>query len=592
MQPSKEKRPTLRRLLGFLGPLRAAYLGSMLGTALVRTTERMFIAYVIKLFVDAIVASNIDALWYSVELWFIFLLIWIPVNVLLAYLWRATTLRVITNLRQRIFSHLQRLPLGFHERRHSGDLASVLTNDVSAVEQTFQEDLLTLVNASLQGLLAAVFMAVLNWKLALVVVITGLLPIGINALFAGPLRKVGDAVQQHLAETSERLADLLAGFSVVRTYNLGSWILERFQRANRALLDSSLSRVRLNSNLNAANNFSGMLILVLPLGLGAYMVLTGETTFGTLVAMIQLNGPIQFFVYSLGGTISRIQGSLAAADRILDVLESPIEPEHYEETGGAAGSVPPAGSLLAFEDVHFGYEDEQNVLKGMSFAVRQGQMAAFVGPSGGGKSTIFKLLLGGYPVNRGKIWMSGKSINSFRLSDLRDQFAYIPQDAYLYTGSIQENIAYGKPGATPEEVNAAAIAAYAHEFIMDFPEGYQTKVGERGARLSGGQRQRIAIARALLKDAPVLLLDEATSALDSESEELVQRALGVLMKGRTVLVIAHRLSTIEHADVIYAVEDGKVVEAGTHAELLAQKGLFYRLHELQFREEGEVSAAG
>jgi ATP-binding cassette subfamily B protein len=200
--------------------------------------------------------------------------------------------------------------------------------------------------------------------------------------------------------------------------------------------------------------------------------------------------------------------------------------------------------------------------------------------------------LGGDPVTRGRIWMEGKSINSFTLSDLRDQFAYIPQDAYLYTGTILENISYGKPGATQEEVTAAATAAYAHEFIMDFPEGYQTKVGERGARLSGGQRQRIAIARALLKDAPVLLLDEATSALDSESEELVQRALGVLMKGRTVLVIAHRLSTIEHADVIYAVDGGKVVEAGTHAELMAKKGLFYHLHELQFRDEGEANPAG
>ena len=331
--------------------------------------------------------------------------------------------------------------------------------------------------------------------------------------------------------------------------------------------------------------------MLLPMGIGAYMVLTGETTFGVLVALIQLNGPIQFFVYSLGGTISHIQGSLAAADRILDVLEAPAEPEHYPETGPAAGAAPSAQTLLAFEDVRFGYEEGQEVLKGMSFAVRPGQMAAFVGSSGGGKSTIFKLLLGGYPVGQGRIWMGGKSINSFTLSDLRDQFAYIPQDAYLYTGSILENISYGKPGASQEEVSAAAKAAYAHEFIMEFPEGYQTRVGERGARLSGGQRQRIAIARALLKNAPVLLLDEATSALDSESEELVQRALSVLMKGRTVLVIAHRLSTIEHADVIYAVDGGVVVEAGTHAELLAQRGLFYRLHDLQFREEEEASAA-
>ncbi len=591
MQTAKPKRPTLPLLLGFLGPLRGAYLGSMLGTALVRTAERMFIAYVVKLFVDSIVATDLVALRNSVLTWIIFLVIWIPASVLLNYLFRATTMRVIANLRQRIFGHLQRLPLGFHERRHSGDLASVMTNDVSAVEQTFQEDLLTLVNASLQGVLAAILMAVLNWKLALVVVITGLLPIGINALFAGPLRKAGDAVQKHLGETSERLADLLAGYTVVRTYNLAGWIRGRFQHANQELLDSGLGRVRLDASLNAANNFSGTLIFLLPMGIGAYMALTGETTFGVLVALIQLNGPIQFFVYSLGGTISHIQGALAAADRILDVLEAPVEPKHYAEPGGAVSVVPPANALLAFEDVRFGYDDGQEVLKGMSFAVQPGQMAAFVGTSGGGKSTIFKLLLGGFPIRQGRIWMAGKSINSLALSDLRDQFAYIPQDAYLYTGSILENISYGRLGATQEEVSAAARAAYAHEFITEFPEGYQTRVGERGARLSGGQRQRIAIARALLKDAPVLLLDEATSALDSESEELVQRALNVLMKGRTVLVIAHRLSTIEHADVIYAVDGGVVAESGTHAELLARKGVFYHLHELQFREEGEASTA-
>ena len=591
MQLSKPKRQTMQLLLGFLGSLRGAYLGSMLGSALVRTAERMFIAYVIKLFVDSIVATDIGALWTSVEIWIIFLVLWIPANVLLVYLWRATTTRVIVNLRQRIFSHLQRLPLGFHESRHSGDLASVMTNDVSAVEQTFQEDLLNLVSASLQGVLAVVFMMVLNWKLALVVIVTGLVPLVVNTLFAGPLRKAGEAVQKHLGETSERLADLLAGYTVVRTYNLGAWIQERFHHANQELLDSGLGRVRLNSSLNAANNFSGMLVLLLPLGIGTYWVLTGETTFGILIAMVQLNGPIQFFVSSLGGTISNIQGALAAADRILDVLETPVEPEHYEEIGAPASIAPPADTLLSFENVRFGYEDENEVLKGMSFDVRPGQVAAFVGPSGGGKSTIFKLLLGGYPVRQGKIWMAGKSINSLALSDLRDQFAYIPQDAYLYTGSILENISYGKPGATQAEVTAAAKAAYAHDFVEEFPEGYQTKVGERGARLSGGQRQRIAIARALLKDAPVLLLDEATSALNSESEELVQRALSVLMKGRTVLVIAHRLSTIEDADVIYAVDGGTVVEAGTHAELLARKGLFYHLHELQFREDEEVNPA-
>ncbi|MBL7200692.1 MAG: ABC transporter ATP-binding protein [Anaerolineae bacterium] len=590
MSKAKGRRGTFRRMLGFLKPWRTAYLATLLGLALTLAAERTYIAYVVKLFVDSVTDASLDLLWRSVRIWGLFLLGWIPLNIVLSLLWRSVTLRAIANLRQTIFGHLQRLPLGYHEQRHSGGLISVLTNDVTAAEQAFQQDMLNLVNASLQGISAAVYMLVLDWRLALVTIASGLVPLVINALFADPLRRAGETVQGRLGELSERLADLLAGYQVVRTFSLGEWIMARFGVANRELLEGGLRRVRLDSALAAANGLGGVSFLV-PMGVGAYMVLNGQTSFGIMVALIQLNGPIQFLVYSLGGTITRIQSSLAAADRILAVLDTEPEPERY---GGAEGKVidsPNPNTLLEFKDVSFAYEEERAVLGGMSFEVDQGQVAAFVGPSGGGKSTIFKLLLGCYPVREGAVYVSGRSVRAYRLSELRDLFAYIPQDAYLYSGSILDNIRYGKPGASEAEVIAAARAAYAHEFISEFPEAYETKVGERGARLSGGQRQRIAIARALLKDAPVLLLDEATSALDSESEQVVQQALGVLMRGRTVLVIAHRLSTVEHADVIYAVENGRVVEAGTQDELLERKGLFHRLHELQFRDEEEESVA-
>jgi ATP-binding cassette subfamily B protein len=584
------RRHSVWQLFDFLKPWRAAYIASLIGLALVLTAERLFIAYVLKLFVDAITTRTLDVLWYSVEIWLVFLVVWIPLNTLLSYWWRAVTLRAITNLRQRVFSHLQRLPLGYHEQRHTGDLVSVLTNDVTTAERAFQQDMLDLVNATLQGISAAVFMLVLNWQLALVIIGSGFIPLIVNTLFAGPLRHAGEAVQARLGEMSERLSDLLAGSQVVRTYNLEQWIRAHFGRANDALLQSSLHRVKLESLLAGANGL-GLATFVLPMAAGAYMVLNGQTTFGVLIALVQLNNPIQFFVQSLGGTITRIQAALAGADRILAVLEAPREPERYQEevisipAQVASRNGSGSNALLAFDNVTFAYADGKPVLQGMSFAVRQGQVAAFVGPSGGGKSTLFKLLLGCYPLREGMVWVHQQAINTCRLSDLRDQFAYIPQDAYLYAGSIMDNIRYGKAGATNEEVIAAARAAYAHDFISAFPEGYNTRVGERGARLSGGQRQRIAIARALLKDAPVLLLDEATSALDSESEALVQQALDVLMRGRTVLVIAHRLSTIEHADMIYVVDGGHVVEAGTQAELMQLHGLFHRLHDLQFSDE-------
>ncbi len=591
--PANRQRRTLWRLFGFLKPWRSAYFASLIGLAVALSTERAFVAYVIKMFVDAITGARPDLLWRSVEIWLLFVVVWIPLGVLLTYLWRSVTVRAVANLRQVIFGHLQRLPLGYHERRHSGDLLSVLTNDVSVAEQAFQQDMLNLVNATLQGVSGAALMLTLDWQLALVIFACGMVPLVINGLFASSLRVAGEAVQGRLGTLSERLSDLLAGYQVVRTYSLGDWILGHFGTANRDLLESGLKRVRLESALAGLNGL-GMAMFVVPMGVGAYAVLQGATTFGTLFALTQLNNQIQYFVSSIGGTIARIQASLAAADRILAVLDAPPEPECYGESGAGGTAEAPdargadananANALLEFRNVSFAYDGGQEVLQGMSFRVRQGQVAAFVGPSGGGKSTLFKLLLGGYPVRQGAVYVAGRSINSYRLAELRDQFAYIPQDAYLYSGSILENIRYGKPGAAQEEVIAAAKAAYAHDFICEFPDGYQTLVGERGARLSGGQRQRIAIARALLKDAPVLLLDEATSALDSESEGWVQRALEVLMRGRTVLIIAHRLSTIEHAGVIFAVDGGRVVEAGTHDELLRRDGLFRRLHDLQFRE--------
>jgi len=234
--------------------------------------------------------------------------------------------------------------------------------------------------------------------------------------------------------------------------------------------------------------------------------------------------------------------------------------------------------------VRFSYSDGLPILQEVSFDIQEGQVAALVGPSGSGKSTIFRLLMGHYPVPYGRVTVFGKPLHAYSLRELRDLFAFVPQDAYLYSGSVLENIRYGKPGASEEEITAAAKASYAHDFILELPEGYHTLVGERGARLSGGQRQRIAIARALIKNAPVLLLDEATSSLDSESEELVQQALQVLMRGRTTIAIAHRLSTIEHADIIYVMEAGRVVEQGRHAELVGQAGLYNKLYLLQFKD--------
>jgi ATP-binding cassette subfamily B protein len=589
---------TLWRLFGFLKPKLLQYFTAMIIVAAFFASERMFAGFSVKWFTDSIANKDMGLLKRTVIYNVIFYAGLTLATPVFLYLWRTSIVQGTANLRQAIFSHLQRLPLGYYESRHSGEAMSILTNDVAAAEQAYQDNFLNLVRRLMEGLAAVVFMMILKWDLALLMILGGLAPLIISTLYAKPFRKVGTESQEKLAGLSERLSDLLAGFQVVRTFSLGEWILKRFNASNQQVLEVNLRRVRLESTLAMWNNLAGVGTAI-PLLAGAYMVLVGQTTLGTLLGLIQLNGPVINMVYSISWIISGIQGSLAASDRILKVLDAAPEPERYPAPAGlpaAAGrpaatgrpaadsAVPQAGSVVEFRQVRFSYSDGLPILQDISFDIHEGQVAALVGPSGSGKSTIFRLLMGHYPVPRGRVTVFGKPLHTYSLRELRDLFAFVPQDAYLYSGTVLENIRYGKPGASEEEITAAARASYAHDFILELPGGYQNLVGERGARLSGGQRQRIAIARALLKNAPVLLLDEATSSLDSESEELVQQALQVLMRGRTTVAIAHRLSTIEYADIIYVMEAGHVVEQGRHAALVGKEGLYSHLYQLQFKD--------
>jgi len=578
-------RPSLLRLLDLLKPRQGKYILGLTGRVAISTIERLYIAYIAKYAIDAITSGDQELFRATLINFVLFYLGYLFVAPFILYLWHSAIYEGTAHIRETVFKHLQRLPMGYHELHHSGDALSILTNDVSSAEKAYQNDLLLLFEASAHGLTAAIFMLLLNWQLALLIIASGLMPLIINTLFAKPLRHIGDAVQKNLGELSERMTDLLAGYAVVRTFNLGDWILEHFEQANGQVLHSSLRRVRTEAALAGANDFGG-LFGIIPMATGAYLVLIGQTTFGVLIGLVQLSNQIYYFVYSLGSTISRVQAALAAADRVLALLDEPVEPERYAALPTLPGRPADTSALIAFEQVDFAYNGGANILNALSFSVQPGQVVAFAGPSGGGKSTIFKLLLGCYPIQHGTIQVDQRALHATPLADLRDRFAYVPQDSYLFAGTIYDNIRYGKPAAGEAEIVAAAQAAFAHDFIREFPAGYQTVVGERGARLSGGQRQRISIARALLKNAPILLLDEATSALDSESEQIVQQALEVLMRGRTTLVIAHRLSTILNADQIFVIDGGKVAEAGRHQELLAQKGIYANLFELQYKLQG------
>jgi ATP-binding cassette, subfamily B, bacterial len=578
------------RLLALIRPKHKQYLLSLGLRVALTTTERVVIAFLAKQVMDAITLPDRPTFYASLINWGVFYLGYTIISPFVIYFWRSTLYEATANIRETIFKHLNRLPLGYHEAHHSGEALSILTNDLTAAERAYQDDLLMLAEATAQGLGAVIAMLLINWQLALLVLLSGVAPLIVNTLFAKPLRKIGEEVQERLGGISERMSDLLAGYQVIRTFNLGEWILSRFEQANDQVLGSSLKRVRTEAALAGANDFAGIFSF-LSLVAGGYFAMTGLTTLGSMIALIQLSNNVNYFVYTIGGTISRVQSALAAADRILALLDNPQEPAAYATVLPAVVQETPAAPLLAFRQVRFGYAQDEDILNQLSFTVEKGQMVALAGPSGGGKSTILKLLLGCYPLRGGEINLAGGSIAHRPLAELREVFAYVPQDSYLFAGTIYDNIRYGKPDASESEIQAAAQAAFAHEFITKFPEGYQTVVGERGARLSGGQRQRIAIARALLKNAPILLLDEATSALDSESEQVVQQALQVLMEGRTTLVVAHRFSTILHADSIYVIQEGKLVEQGNHEELMALEGVYRNLFDIQFKQEQEAQEA-
>jgi ABC-type multidrug transport system fused ATPase/permease subunit len=457
----------------------------------------------------------------------------------------------MTEIRQKAFCHVEKLPINQFEKRHSGDVLSRMTNDLNSIEHIYADALSGIIYAIIVGVGAAVSMFALNWKIALYSIGLGLVTFYINTRFADSFREINDRIQQSYGKMTELLSDLFSGVQLVKMFQLENVIVKKYDDANKKTTDLIVTRTRKYAVLDSINSILGSLSFIGIIIIGGMMALKKSTDFGTVMAFIKLQGNISFMFFQAGNLVTDLQRVLAGANRVFELLDESVEPEKYSIV-----NVPTAKSAIEMNNVVFEYVDEEAVLNHINISIPFRQTVALVGPSGCGKSTIVKILLGFYPVKSGSISILGKPLNSYTLAEIRDMMAYVPQDAYLFDGTIEENIRYGKQNATKKEIIAAAIAANADKFILEQPEGYSTQIGERGSRLSGGQRQRIAIARAFLKDAPILLLDEATSALDAKSERQVQEALELLMKGRTVIIIAHRLSTIEKADRIYVVDKG------------------------------------
>jgi len=499
-----------------------------------------------------------------------------PIATLGRYALTMAMLRTLTSIRTSLFRVISRLPMRHLDARHSGDLISRATNDVQTVGTMLLRVMSGFAQAIAQGGIGMTAIFVIEWRLGFVALAVGLTSFGVGARFAKTLSRRSDQMQSSISTMTERLSDLLAGIRVARMFRLEGEVQSRYASAADRAAQRTIAHARSQAAFDAVQGIIGWFQSFGSLALGLYLFSQGELLVGAVWAIVHIQGNASYLFDYLGRFLTSIQRGLAGGRRILEVLDLPAESD-----GDGTGTSREAS--IALRDVSFSYADEGDrpALRSVSICARRGEVVALVGPSGGGKSTLLKLLLGFYAAAEGEIRLGGIPICDRSLHELRRLTAYVPQDAYLFSGTIRDNIGYGRPSATEAEIVEAAKAANAHGFILEQPDGYETDVGEGGSYLSGGQRQRIAIARALLRDAPILLLDEATSALDSESERLVQDALDVLMEGRTTIAVAHRLSTIEHADRIYVLDGGRVVEEGRHDDLHRADGLYRRLHDLQ-----------
>lgn len=493
------------------------------------------------------------------------------------------THRFSYDIRNEFYQRMQSLPFSFHDRTQTGDLMSRVTSDITETERFVGIGLMDLTASVL--MLGGVIIAMVLESASLALI--GLIPIpflvAATVRFGSIVRPRFKGIQEQMGVLSSAMQESLTGIRVVKAFAREPYELEKFDRENEEWFDRRFTLIRTWANNWPFFTFTLAISIFLLLWFGGPQALAGEITVGTLFALISyvlmLNGPVQ----RLGFLVNLAASAGGSATRAFEIIDTPDEitdrPDAIELTD-VTGDV-------VFENVTFGYGQRKRILHDVSFHARPGETVALIGPTGSGKSTIINLMPRFYDVDSGHILVDGIDIREVTQKSLRRHIGAVLQDSFLFSTTIAENIAYGRSGASREEIEEAARAARAHDFIVSFPDGYDTRVGERGVTLSGGQKQRIAIARALLSDPRILILDDSLSNVDTETEHLIQQALAVLMEGRTTFIIAQRLVTLKNADRILVIEDGRIVQRGTHDELLAAGGLYRQIYDLQLRDQEE-----
>ena len=553
------------------------------------TAINILIAHFIGDLIDAAVWGQYQDVLNIIYLLFPVIIAGVIINYIINYISGRYTAYALRDFRMQMVRHIDNLPVSDMEAHHSGDTVSRLTNDISVVQGFFENTLPNLIFQPLIFITAFIYMLFINWSLLLLSIILMPGAMLLTGMVSKPIEKYTHQLQEMLGKINSVAQDAIGGMYILKAFNIKGILYNKYKAEVDNSVIKGIEVEKRNSFMIPIVNVLRIVPFVICLSYGGYLSVRGQMSAGSLIAFVQLLNFIVNPVTVMPDTISSLRVTTGAASRLFELLDKPAE-----RTDGRSFDMDSNAIPAEFIDVSFSYDGQTKILNRLNLKLQAGKTIALVGHSGCGKSTLLKLMCGFYEQQEGHVKLYGDDLSAWKLSDVRKKFSLVSQDTYLFPATISENIAYGRPEAAKDEIINAAKAANAHDFIMGLPDGYDTMTGERGTRLSGGQRQRIAIARAILKDAPVLLLDEPTSALDIESEILAQEALKHIMEKRTVLIIAHRLSSVREADEVLVLDQGCIMENGTHEQLIKKDGIYKQLYLKQFKTQEcfHMEAAG
>jgi ATP-binding cassette, subfamily B, bacterial MsbA len=575
-----------KRLIGYLKPYRMQMSLAILALLVSSAFGLAFPLVIVRLLDSVTKAKDFGPLNMLAGLLVGIFLLQAVFNFVQSYLLSYIGEHIVFDLRTSLYRHLQQLSLDFYAARRVGDLVSRLSSDVTQMRSVLTNTLTSLLSQVLTLVGSIVILLTLNTSFTLFILALVPILLGIAVVFGRRIQKGSTRIQDELAASTVVAEEGLQGIRVVKSFGREDHETQRYGSAMEKTFRASLQMAVNNSLFGSVMMFLGFSSIGAIMWYGGRQVISGQLSLAMITGFLIYGVSIAGSLGGLGGLYAQFSAAIGGVQRVFELLDT--QPSIIDAP--EAARLPASQGRITFEDVSFSYDGEAEVLKNVSLDIKAGEILALVGPSGAGKSTIFNLIPRFYDPSSGSIQIDGQDLRSITQESLRAQLAIVPQETILFGGTIRENILYGRLDASEDEIIAAAKAANAHEFILNFPKRYETIVGERGMNLSGGQRQRISIARAILKDPRILLLDEATSSLDNESEELVQEALDRLMQNRTTVIIAHRLSTIKVAHRIAVLENGRIIELGTHADLMEKNGLYARLYLMQFRNPEEEFA--